>query len=144
MKISDFRLGQWWVSNDWAIKIEKKGRKYLIKVVLESDCVVGNIKKTDDPVINLQIDKFCYMFVNKSFIDFIEKWGSILKASDVTQDVLDNICVFERECTKKELEKLLSQYTLGKSRYMGKDRNINIDEILLQYNQLNEEDKDWE
>lgn len=144
MKIENFKLGQWWVSNDWAIKITKVWRRYLLKVVLESDCTVENIKESDDAIVNMELEKFCYMFNNKSFCEFIEKWGSVLKASDVTSNILDNVCNYEVECTKKELENRLLSYNLWEERYVGKDRNIDIDEVVLQYNKLNEEDKDGE
>lgn len=134
MKIKDFVLWQWWVSNDWAIKLKKIGKKYEVYLVLEDGATAENVKFTDDPVINMNLEMFVQMFKNEWFIKFKELGGSTLKASDCNNYVLDNLASIE-EMTKQEVIDFLSLMRLWSPRGIDKDLSLST---------INEENKDRE
>jgi len=88
------------------------------------------------------------MFDNKGFIEFLEKWGSILKASDVTNEVLQNIAEkldHVYDMNKIELEAFLSSINLWDRRYMGIGRKLESEQMAnLSKEWWNEENQNRE
>ena len=152
MRFEQFRDGQWGISNDWAIKITKDGKKYKFSVVDEEDCIIDNVQFWDDAVINMDLEKFIAMHTNNNFVEFINKGWSVLKASDTTPEVLDNICSNTGRthvCGKREINKLLSCYELWEPRYMWYDQIRNFGEVdyiksVLDDEDIDEENTNWE
>lgn len=132
MRICDFKLGQRWVSNEWAIKLIRTTKWYEVYFVLEEWATKDNIKFWDDPVVNMNLEMFIQMFDNPSFIGFKEQWWSVLKASDCNNYVLDNLAEV-KDLSYSETKNFLWMLKLGKP------RPIDLDKIK-QY----EKDKDWE
>lgn len=121
MRIDQFRLGQWWVSNDWAIKLKKISKGYEVWVVYEKDVCIDNLPASDDPIVNMARETFLLMLENDLFKEFIKDGGSILKASDVSTEILDHIAKTKEqvyEMKKKELVWFLWWLELGEKRYM--------------------------
>lgn len=149
MQIKDFRLGERGVSNDWAIKITLEGERYTMYLVLEDDCTREGIKYGDDAIENMYLDTFHAMRDNRTFVQFHNKWGSALKASDTVKQVLDNIAKNNGRTLLLNEEQLvleLERYVLGKPRYMWEDveRDLEWTRTLLNYTDEDEENKDWE
>ena len=121
MRINQFRLGQWWVSNDWAIKLKKVTKGYEMWIVYEKDVCIENLPASDDPIVNMARETFLLMLENDLFQAFIKDGGSILKASDVSTEILDHIAVTKEQVydmKKEELEEFLGWLELGEKRYM--------------------------
>lgn len=98
------------MSNDWAIKLKKVSKGYEVWVVYEDDVNIENMPASDDPIVNMDKEKFSLMLDNDLFKDFIERGGSILKASDVTKELLDHIAVTKGQVydmSKKETVEFL-------------------------------------
>lgn len=133
MKFKDFRLWERGVSNDWAIKIDKiKGKRwmYCLDVVLEGDVTDIDIPYGDDAVENMYLEMYYAMYSNAMVIEFLEKWGSILKCSDTTKQVLDSYANSngrKQELTRDELDIELEIYEIWEPRYMWRDQVRDMD-----------------
>lgn len=144
MKIKDFRLWQRGISNDRAIKLMKIKWWYEMRYIREQDCNKDNIKFWEDPIENMYLEKFVLMHSNDLFQEFIKLWWSILKASDTSTAVLDNIAKTTwliSNYKKKELEKVLEDISLWEIRYMGKDQRPDLEEYSLQIKTMYEESR---
>lgn len=132
----------------------KIARWYELWVVYEKDVCLENLPPTEDPITNVYVDKFSIMLENELFKWFIANWGSILKASDVNNEIFNLVATTKGQIydiKKKQLEEFLDKLSLWEKRYMGEWQNKFDDkytkDVINKYlanNKWDEEDKDWE